>query len=237
MDAINTPIIQLNNIRFSWPKSEIPILDIESFVVQKQEKVFIQGASGSGKTTLLGILGGVLLAQSGEAIILETNLNKLSGKQRDNFRVNHIGFIFQMFNLLPYLSVLENVLLPCHFSESRRKQVLQRGNTLAEGASRILKDLGLEDPDLLSRSVNELSIGQQQRVAAARALIGNPDILIADEPTSALDADTRESFLQLLFKECQAFQTTLVFVSHDASLAKLFDRVVKIANQNLQESK
>ena len=144
-----------------------------------------------------------------------------------------------MFNLLPYLSLIENVVLPCRFSKKRRQAATQRSRSLKKEAIRLLADLGLQGDALLSRPVSELSVGQQQRVAVARGLIGSPEILIADEPTSALDADTRESFLKLLFKECEQSNTSLIFVSHDSSLAKLFDRAVSIAelNKTAQEVK
>lgn len=221
-------VIQLENLQFCWTKTGPQILDIPVFEIQKQERVFIRGASGSGKTTLLGLIGGVLTEQAGEVKVLGTSLNQLSPRTRDAFRVSHIGFIFQMFNLIPYLSVTENVLLPCQFSKERRKKALAQSASLEQEAVRLLATLGLNQSELLSRSVAELSIGQQQRVAAARALIGRPDILIADEPTSSLDADARESFLQLLFEECRVAQTTIIFVSHDQSLAALFDRTVSM---------
>jgi putative ABC transport system ATP-binding protein len=129
---------------------------------------------------------------------------------------------------LPYLTVRENVLLPLQFSSARR----QRLADLAPGAEalRLLGALGLLGQGLLERPVTQLSIGQQQRVAAARALIGRPDIVIADEPTSALDADTRADFLELLMSECRAFETTLLFVSHDSSLSSQFDRALTMSD-------
>lgn len=226
------PVVDLKNIHFSWNHGKKNVLDIPSFQIAKEERIFVKGPSGSGKTTLLGLLGGILESQSGEISILGTKIHELSGRKRDAFRVSHIGFIFQMFNLLPYLSVVENVTLPCQFSPERRKKALEKSKSLPEEATRILHDLGLNDSKLLARSVVELSVGQQQRVAAARALIGSPDILIADEPTSALDSDARESFLELLFQECREFHTTLIFVSHDSALADHFDRSVMMSDIN-----
>ncbi|MGK5093850.1 ABC transporter ATP-binding protein [Deltaproteobacteria bacterium TL4] len=221
-------IAQLNQVQFSWGKGKPLVLDIEKFEINQGEKIFVQGPSGSGKTTLLGLLGGILLPQSGEVRVLNQSLNQLRKTQRDTFRVTHIGFIFQLFNLLPYLSLVENVALPCHFSSIRRKKALERSNNLTTEATRLLTHLGLNQEAILSNPVTELSVGQQQRVAAARALIGGPEIVIADEPTSALDMESRQSFLELLFKECDLFGATLIFVSHDPALASLFDRTVTI---------
>jgi putative ABC transport system ATP-binding protein len=152
--------------------------------------------------------------------------------ERDHFRADHVGYIFQMFNLIPYLSVVDNVTLPCRFSARRRDKALTRGNGLEAEAKRLLGHLDMDHPGLLGRAVTTLSVGQQQRVAAARALMGSPELLIADEPTSSLDADRRESFIRLLFDECRQAASTLVFVSHDATLERLFDRTVDLAEIN-----
>jgi putative ABC transport system ATP-binding protein len=146
--------------------------------------------------------------------------------------VDRIGFIFQMFNLLPYLSVRDNVALPCRFSARRRARALTEATDIRTEAERLLGHLGLSDRDLLDRRVTELSIGQQQRVAAARALIGRPELVIADEPTSSLDTDARGDFLALLMRECTAAGSAIVFVSHDRSLAARFDRQVELTELN-----
>lgn len=151
---------------------------------------------------------------------------------RDRFRVDHTGYIFQQFNLLPFLSVRENVELPCHFSKRRASRAAQRHGSVDTAARTLLAHLGLKDPALLERRADSLSIGQQQRVAAARALIGQPALVIADEPTSALDADTREAFIKLLFAECREAGASLLFVSHDQSLAPLFDRNLSLSELN-----
>jgi putative ABC transport system ATP-binding protein len=167
-----------------------------------------------------------MTAQKGAVSIQGQRVDDLSGAQRDRFRADHIGFIFQMFNLVPYLSLIENVTLPCRFSKRRRKRALRRSASVGAEAVRLLTHLNIADPDLLRHPVTALSVGQQQRVAAARALIGAPEILIADEPTSSLYANHREAFISLLFDECAKESTTLVFVSHDISLATMFDRTV-----------
>ena len=225
-------VIAITNMEFRWRSSDPPILAIEELTVRRGERLFIKGASGSGKSTLLSILGGVAIPQRGVAQVLNRRLNGMSNAARDHFRADHIGFIFQMFNLLPYLSPLENVLLPCRFSARRRVNALRRGTDLATEARRILGHLDLVDETQLSNPSKELSVGQQQRVAAARALIGAPELLIADEPTSALDWDRRRAFLELLEGECVDQGTTLVFVSHDATLEPLFDRTIDLARIN-----
>jgi putative ABC transport system ATP-binding protein len=159
-------------------------------------------------------------------------LERLGSVQRDHFRADHIGYIFQMFNLIPYLSMVENVLLPCRFSAQRRQKALAKGKDLETEARRLLRDLDMDRPDLHRRAVTALSVGQQQRVAAARALMGAPELLIADEPTSSLDMDRRELFVKLLFSECREVGATLIFVSHDASLEHLFDRTIDLAAIN-----
>ncbi|GAA4033200.1 ABC transporter ATP-binding protein [Actimicrobium antarcticum] len=177
------------------------------------------------------MLGGVLAPQQGTIRLLDTDLTALSASARDRFRVDHIGFIFQQFNLIPYLSVVENTLLPCWFSTRRRARATAAGLTVREEASRLLRQLGL-GPELRDRAVTSLSVGQQQRVAAARALIGRPEMIIADEPTSSLDAARQKDFLDLLFHECDAAQATLLFVSHDHRLATHFTREVALPDLN-----
>ncbi|MGB0360717.1 MAG: ABC transporter ATP-binding protein [Endozoicomonas sp.] len=223
--------IHLKDVRFSWLVDEL-VLDIPELVIQQGEKVFIHGPSGSGKTTLLGLLGGVLTPSYGAVDVLGSDISCLSPVQRDYFRARHVGFIFQMFNLIPYLSVVENVTLPLRFANERRQSIMRSGRSQNDEAKRLLSHLGLHEPELLKRPVTELSIGQQQRVAAARALIGSPDIIIADEPTSALDTDSREDFIRLLFSECEATGSTLIFVSHDRSLESLFDRQLPLYEIN-----
>lgn len=225
-------IIEIKDLEFRWQLTRPPVLSIESLSINPGERVFIEGPSGSGKSSLLGLLAGMSLPQQGEVRILGQSLKAMSTSGRDHFRAQHIGYIFQMFNLIPYLSMLENVLLSCHFSVKRRELALQNSTSLEAEALRLLEHLDLNDEGLRKRPVVELSVGQQQRVAAARALMGAPELLIADEPTSALDADRRQAFVQLLFDECRETGTTLVFVSHDASLEALFDRCIRLSDIN-----
>ncbi len=223
-------MIVLNNMQFRW--KETLILDIEHLQIKANEKVFIQGESGSGKSTLLNLIAGVITPQKGEVIINGNYLNTLKNAQRDNFRANHIGFIFQQFNLIPYLNLIENIILPCKFSLLRKEKALKNSKSLEEEAIRLLDNLGISASSILKRSVGELSIGQQQRVAIARALIGSPDIIIADEPTSALDSEHKTSFVKMLFDECEKENITLIFVSHDESLKNHFQRCIKLSSIN-----
>ena len=225
------PIIQLKDLQFTWPAQHAPVLDIAELAVEAGERIFIHGPSGSGKSTLLGLLGGVLVPQRGSIRVLGSELNRMRPAERDRFRSDHVGFLFQLFNLVPYLSVIENVVLPCRFSARRRARAVTEGATPRDEAVRLLAHLDIE-PALLGRRVTELSVGQQQRVAAARALLGRPEIVVADEPTSALDADRQSAFLQLLLQECGAFGTTLLFVSHDRRLATHFSREIALPSVN-----
>ena len=225
-----TTLLELHDLGFAWP-GQAELLDIPHFALQSGESLFLKGPSGSGKTTLLGLLGGVQKAGRGSIRLLGTELGSLGAGARDRFRVDHTGYIFQQFNLLPFLSVRENVELPCHFSKSRAARARQRHGSIDQAAATLLEHLGLK-PELLERRADALSIGQQQRVAAARALIGQPELVIADEPTSALDADSREAFIRLLFAECREAGSSLLFVSHDQSLAPLFDRNLSLTELN-----
>jgi putative ABC transport system ATP-binding protein len=196
-------------------------------VLPVRERVLLIGPSGSGKSTFLSLLCGILTPQSGRIEVLGTDLAQLSASARDGYRAEHFGIIFQMFNLLPYGTVIDNVLLPLNFAPARRRRVLARGAPEQE-AARLLKRLGLAPEVVRGRSAADLSVGQQQRVAAARALIGAPELLVADEPTSALDRDRQAAFLELLFAEIAEAGAALIMVSHDESLAPRFDRVLRL---------
>ena len=232
MPTSDSSVVDITDLIFSWPGANKPLLDITTLPIGKGERVFIEGPSGSGKSTLLSLLAGIVTQQQGTITVMRQPLETMTGARRDRFRADHIGFIFQMFNLIPYLTVIENVTLPCRFSRRRREKALRNANSVVAEARRLLAHLDLDHPDLLSRAVTELSVGQQQRVAAARALMGAPELVIADEPTSSLDAGHRRSFIRLLFEECAKAQSTLVFVSHDISLAPLFDRTVRLPEIN-----
>jgi putative ABC transport system ATP-binding protein len=227
---LSDPLIELSDLRFRWRPADPTVIDIPALAIAAGERVFIRGPSGSGKTTLLNLLGGLLVPQAGRIRILGEELTALPGSGRDAFRADHIGFVFQMFNLVPYLSVAENVTLPCRFSSHRRGRAMRQAPTVEAEADRLLSHMGVGEAALAGRPAAELSTGQQQRVAAARAFIGRPELIIADEPTSSLDADARAAFLDLLFAEIADCGATLLFVSHDASLAPRFDRALAFAD-------
>ncbi len=216
------------DLEFAWPSSKSATLKIEKLNIPESSRTLIQGPSGSGKTTLLSLLAGILLPTSGQTVVLSEDLAKLSSKKRDAFRVDHIGFLFQQFNLIPYLNLIENVLLPCRFSRVRYQNAGNTESGLKNEACRLLNLLGLKPEKFSHLATQKLSVGQQQRVAAARALIGNPKLILADEPTSALDLENRLAFLELIFKECSKNQTTLIMVSHDTSLSAQFDQVIDL---------
>jgi putative ABC transport system ATP-binding protein len=211
MSSPTNPVsIRLEQVRFAYRADGPLVLDVEEFVLGEGESCFLHGPSGCGKTTLLGVIAGVLEAQQGRVEVLGEDLRRLSRGRRDRWRGEKLGYIFQMFNLIPYLSVRDNILLPARLHRGRR----------GEGLEEMAAALGIAD--LLDRGVLELSVGQQQRVAAARALIGRPKLVIADEPTSALDAAHRERFLELLLGQSLKVGAALLFVSHDQSLKGLF---------------
>ncbi len=222
-----SPAVALRDVRFAY-RAGRDVLDLPALTIERGERCFLHGPSGSGKTTLLGLLAGVLVPQHGSVAVLGTELSRLSGGARDRFRAEHLGYVFQMFNLIPYLSVRDNITLPCRLSAARRAR-LRGADPGAEAAHLAAR---LEIAGLLDEPVTALSVGQQQRVAVARALIGAPELVVCDEPTSALDADRRDRFLELLFARCDEAGSALVFVSHDLSLAARFARTVGLRELN-----
>ncbi len=216
--------VKIDNLKFTWPGAEQPTLDIPSLAVETGEKVFLLGASGSGKSTLLNLIGGILLPQQGSIEVLGTNLASMGGRARDRFRARHVGFVFQQFNLIPYLDVETNIAIASHFGGNQAKG-------LHEKCQLLLDSLGMSR-NLLSRRADSLSVGQQQRVAVARAMINDPEIIIADEPTSALDNAVRDDFMQLLTQAAASYGATILFVSHDQTLSSHFDRVLSLESIN-----
>ena len=225
------PVVALNQILYRWRKGAPVCLDIDSFNLMPGERVFLHGPSGCGKSTLLSLIAGVVMPERGSVQMMGADLVGQRSSVRDRHRAEHIGFIFQMFNLIPYLSAMDNILLPCRFSRRRREKIAGAGLTPEDEARRLATRLHLA-AELLRCPATELSVGQQQRVAAARALIGRPELIIADEPTSALDSDAQKGFLDLLLSECALTGASVLFVSHDARLASKFDRVVTLNDIN-----
>jgi len=228
MQAPVNPLLSIDNLRFGWQPAR-PVLEIEHLHLDAGETLFLRGPSGSGKSTLLNLVGGVMAPQGGSIRLLGQPLETLTPARRDRLRADHIGFVFQQFNLLPYFDAIDNIALPCGFSRRRAERA---GGDPRARARELLQRLDLDPASIAGRPAAELSVGQQQRVAAARALIGSPELVIADEPTSALDADSRDGFLALLFEECRRADAALLFVSHDRSLETRFDRAVDLAAIN-----
>lgn len=224
-------VVRLRDVVFRWPGALAPCLDLSELTINGGERVFLHGPSGSGKSTLLSLMGGVIKAESGAVEVLGDELGRLSQAARDRHRADHLGFIFQQFNLIPYLSARDNIGLACRFSPAKRARIAAAKTTVAAEVIRLAGHLDLQEA-LLDSPAAELSVGQQQRVAAARALLGQPRLVIADEPTSALDADRQRIFLDLLLAECEGAGAALLFVSHDRRLAERFDRLVALADIN-----
>ena len=231
MATPDTPAIRLADVEFAYAGGA-RVVEIAELEVAQGERLFVEGPSGSGKSTLLCLVAGILTPTGGTVDVLGESVSALGAAARDRFRAEKIGFVFQMFNLLPYLSLIDNVVLPCHFSRARAALALGNSGSLRDEAVRLLERLGLGANALRGRRVTELSIGQQQRVAVARALIGRPPLVVADEPTSAMDATARLAFVKLLLEECAIAGSTVVFVSHDPSLAASFERSVSMTQIN-----
>jgi putative ABC transport system ATP-binding protein len=220
-------LVEITKLKFRYGPDRPWILDLDRFEMREREKVFLLGPSGSGKSTLLEILSGVLAPTEGDVKVRDVSLPSLSAAERDHFRGTYLGYVFQSFNLIPYLSIRENIELPLLLNPARRARLKSDSDREVE---MLANQLGLGG--FLERKVTELSVGQQQRVAAARALIGSPSLILADEPTSALDADHRQKFIELLFESATESGAGILFVSHDRSLQGLFDRVVSLADVN-----
>lgn len=230
------PVLAVQGLRHRWPGADQDLIDLPALRLAAGERLLLRGDSGSGKTTLLSLAAGVLPAAPGCVKLLGQDWADLSAGARDRRRADHIGYIFQRLNLLPYLSVIDNVLLPCRFSARRAARCGPGREAPRAEAEALLRRLDLE-PALWARPAARLSVGQQQRVAAARALIGRPELVIADEPTSALDERRRDLFMDLLIGVCEAAQAALLFVSHDPRLAPHFPRVLDLQAAALPEAR
>ncbi len=226
-ETATSDIVAMSGVRFRWRGARAFSLAIEDFALPAGKRVLLVGPSGAGKSTFLSLLCGIVAPQAGRLEVLGTDMTRLSGAARDHFRAEHFGIVFQMFNLLPYGSILDNVLLPLSFAKKRNARASKNGSSEGE-ALRLLTSLGLDPAELHGLSTAMLSVGQQQRVAAARALIGRPELIVADEPTSALDRGSQQAFLDLLFAEIEAAGASLIMVSHDEELGARFDNVLRL---------
>lgn len=220
-------MIQLTDLQFSYQRQ--PVLNITDWQVERGEQLLLCGDSGSGKSTLLHLLAGLNQPDSGQIRIAGEDVNRMSARHRDRFRAKHIGFISQRLNLIPYLSVVDNVLLAARLSGIKTPR-----STLIRQAQEKLQQVNLA-PELHQQKSENLSIGQQQRVAIVRAMIHQPELILADEPTSSLDHNNRDVFMELLNTLCREQQTTLVMVSHDMSLATKFSKTTALHSINSVE--
>jgi putative ABC transport system ATP-binding protein len=217
-------MIQVSNIRFQYPQSAFK-LRIDSLQIEQGRKTAIIGPSGFGKTTLLNLLAGILQPDSGEISFSQESLNRFTDKQRRDFRIATIGFVFQDFRLLPYLNVLDNILLPYRINETLKlnSECIELGHRLAE-------KLGIEDK--LKKFPDKLSQGERQRVAICRALVHKPKVILADEPTGNLDPDNKNKIMRILFDYVNDEKATLITVTHDYDMLEGFDQVIDFTKLN-----
>lgn len=226
---MNTTAVDLSNVRFCYPdRPDLAILDIASWTLNTGEQAFIHGPSGGGKSTLLSLLSGLLTPNKGHINLFGERIDQMSSRQRDRFRANHIGYVFQQFNLIPYLTAIDNIQLASQFSQQHETSSLQ------DEIKQLLSALNISEADW-QKPTRNLSIGQQQRVAIARSLINKPKLLIADEPTSSLDQANRDAFMSLLMSAVTDNGITLLFVSHDMTLSNHFNRVESLSDISQSE--
>lgn len=217
--------IALKNLKFGYSAgADQVVVDLPDWSTKQGEHIFLHGPSGSGKSTLLNLLSGILPSNQGEITLIGQRIDTMSARRRDQFRANNIGYIFQQFNLIDYLSAIDNIRLAQRFCQSDKSNDLKAIHKLLDTLN-----IGKDDRN---KKTAQLSIGQQQRIAIARALINNPAILIADEPTSSLDQANQESFMSLLMSQARSLDMTVIFVSHDLSLASHFSRVESLVEIN-----
>jgi putative ABC transport system ATP-binding protein len=215
-----TAMLQVTDLVKSFPQpggGQLTVLDVQDFQIAAGEQVALIGQSGGGKTTLLHLIAGLLTPTSGSIRVDNTDLTRLSEQGRDRFRASTIGYVFQTFNLLPAFSAIENVRLGMTFGHGRHD---------AARASQLLARVGLADR--AHYRPNQLSVGQQQRVAIARSLAGKPQLLLADEPTANVDPVSADSVLQLIRDTCHDENVALLIVTHSLDVAERFDRIDKL---------
>ena len=213
--------VRVNDVRkvYRRDSQEIPVLDGLTLEIAEGDYVALMGPSGSGKTTLLNLIGGVDQPTSGDVVVGDTNIARLNSRDLARWRARHIGFIFQLYNLIPVLTALQNVELPLLL-------VKMSGRERRERAAKVLELVGLGDR--LSHYPRQLSGGQEQRVAIARALVSDPTVLLADEPTGDLDRKSAAEILELLERLNQEFGKTIIMVTHDPHAAERAHRVLHL---------
>ena len=216
--------LNIEDLFFQWDKKNKFSLKIKKLSIEKNKKVIMFGESGSGKSTLLNLISGILCSVSGKIVIKNKVINNLPQNKKDKFRANNIGVIFQQFNILEYISPIQNILLPCYFTNFKKNNK----HYFYDRAFELGNRLGLKKNTLLQKNSKQLSVGQKQRVAILRAIINKPFLILADEPTSALDNKNKLIFLDLLMNVCDSEKVTLLTVSHDTSLKKYFNSFVHL---------
>ncbi len=220
-------MIHLKNISYQYPNSDFH-LSVESMQIKTGKKTALIGPSGFGKTTMLNLIAGILMPQKGAIEIDNLTVNGLPDKQRRNFRIQKIGFVFQDFKLLPYLTVMDNILLPF-----RINQVMTIESNSKTKAREVAASLNIADK--LNKYPAKLSHGERQRVAIGRALLNKPSIILADEPTGNLDPDNKAHIMQILFDYVKEYGATLITVTHDHELLKGFDKIIDFQHLNKTE--
>ncbi len=207
-------------------------LDIPSLTVEQGEVVLLFGENGSGKTSLMKVLSGLAQPDAGILKVLGRDLTTMTDKQASQFRADCIGHVFQDLNLIPYLSALQNIVLPCGLSACRANNVASRSLTPEYEAYQLMARLKFEDPDRLKKTADQLSRGLQQRIAIARALMGTPQLVLADEPASAMGHYSRKLVYELLTTWARENDCTLICISHDEEANVFFDRHINIKDIN-----
>ena len=221
-----TDIIKIDQLEFNYHGNKLePVLNIPRWYISREETVFLNGRSGSGKSTLLHLISGLLTPTNGTIAVDGKLISQFNSRKMNQYRAEHIGLISQQFNLIPYLSVIDNIKLANSFSHNHIENLTSK-------VTNIIQKLDL-NRKVIDSKAGELSIGQQQRVAIARALINNPKILLADEPTSALDKKAKFSFIQTLKSIVEENQMTLIFISHDTALSQYFSKTVQMEELNV----
>lgn len=219
-------MIKIKNISKSFDK--LNVLKGINSTVRKGEIVSVTGASGAGKTTLLQIIGTLMDADKGTVEINNIDITKLNQKDLAKFRNEYIGFVFQFHHLLPEFTALENICMPAFIKGTNKKEALKHAEELLDFLN--LSDRGLHKP-------NEMSGGEQQRVAVARALINNPSVILADEPSGNLDSENKKALHQLFFSLRDKFNQTFVIVTHNNELAQMSDRIIKLKDGQIINGK
>ena len=221
-------MIELSDVVFKYAsRPDKTVINIPNWKVGTAERVLLHGPSGTGKSTFLNILSGFFVPNYGTVNICEKRLDKMHTSKRDQFRAENIGYVFQQFNLIPFLNAIENVKLALHFQSSKKMR-----HSGLDDIKKLLQDLNVSKSEWLIPS-RKLSVGQQQRVAIARAIVGKPKILIADEPTSALDSKNINNFMTILNSLVTSQNITLIYVSHDLNLSKHFTRIEDFSKVNI----